>query len=162
MISKREEEILKRLDEIRHLEKGLEEIEEFERLVNELSNFSNTDTIPELCYIMEDNASNCSVFEEVVELIVDLIIKSEDPKKGLENVFIGLPKMKAHGEDWAEILHAQILREHTLIEDYIECARRLQKSEKSNLVQLLEMISDDELVEEMDMQKLIEDIEKEN
>ena len=50
----------------------------------------------------------------------------------------------------------------SLIEDYIECARRLQKSEKSNLVQLLEMISDDELVEEMDMQKLIEDIEKEN
>jgi len=160
MICNREEEIIKKLNEIRHLKKGLEEIEEFERLVRELAEYNNIDIIPELCSIMEDNASNCSVFEEVIELMLELILQAEDKKKGLENIFTGLSKMKEHGEEWAEILHAQILREHMWIEDYIDCAKQLRSDEKEELIHLLQILDEDEFVEEVDLKKIIEDIKK--
>lgn len=160
MICNREEEIIKKLNEIRHLNKGLEEIEEFERLIRELAEYNNIDIIPELCSIMEDNASNCSVFEEVIELMLELILQTEDTKKGLENIFTGLSKMKEHGEEWAEILHAQILRENMWIEDYIDCAKQLRSDEKEELIQLLQILDEDEFVEEVDLKKIMEDIKK--
>ena len=145
-----------KMREIRFVD-GIEQIELYEKLNLELREANNINCIPDLCEIMEDTAYNCSAIEGVLETILVLIDKN-DTKKAIDKVIEGTPKMEGHANDWAEMLHSQLLRDDSIRDAYIECVKRADKANKSAVLTLLNKIKEKKWVKDLDMEAIISNI----
>lgn len=151
-LSVEEKKILKRMDEIRLLENGIDDIEEYEQLASEILEFHNIDCIPELCAIMDDNAGACSAVESVLEVIL-LLMKQNTEKISivLDKIMEGTERMQEHGMSWARILHIQILRDESLIPEYIQCLKRAIGNGQKVALEILYIINEKKILSHIDL-----------
>lgn len=157
-ISDKELKIIKRLEEIRLLSNGIEEIEEYEELVMEIQECENIETIPYLCSIMEDEAQ-CSAVEGVLETILILIINSPDKTAAMNKVIEGTLKMSGHGDSWKRILHTEILRQTTFFNEYVEAVKSTEAEARTEIVSILQQIKKNGTVKNVDLADMIQKIE---
>ena len=157
-ITEREEKIIDRISEIRFLKKGIEEIEEYENLIQELLESNNVACIPKMCCVMEDKAMSCSTVEQMLEAILILVQNAENTEEGIEKILEGTKEMKNHAEDWARILHIQILNNEALLDSYINCVKEANEIEKKSVLDILNQIKVRGSLEEKKVNKIIERI----
>lgn len=152
-----EKDIIEEMKNIRFLSKGIEEIERYEELNQQIRKYNDIECIPELCEIMEDDVDNCSVVEEVLETILILVINN-DSEKAIQNVIEGTVRMKNHGDSWARILHTQLLRNKDLRETYIRCVKMSENTKKNAIIEVLNVIKDKKKIKDIDIAEIIQNI----
>lgn len=152
---------LEKIYEHRLLQNGIEEIELYEELTREILENNNVDCIPGLCMAMDDEAYECSAVECALEAILLLVLNSGDNvNRAMSKLMEGTRKMRAHGEEWATVLHLQFFRDEYLCASYIQYAQSAQSEEKEFIIDILSLIRDEIEPDDVDMDKIIEQIEK--
>lgn len=160
-LSSEEKNILTKMKEIRLLENGVDEIELYEKLTREILKFNNIDCIPGLCVSMDDDTNACSAVEGVLEAIIILVEKSGNNKNSAMSKLVeGTKHMKGYADEWASILHLQLLREETLCASYIYYAQNAKKDEKQYIIDILKTIQEEIEPNDIVIDELIKKIEK--
>lgn len=142
----KELEIIEKMKQIRFLKGGIEEIELFEKLNREISEYNDIECIPYLCGIMEDNVYNCSVIEEVLDTIL-FLIKNNDTHTALQYIIDSSKLMKGHAGSWAVIIHTQLLRDEEIRAIYTECVRKSDDISKQYILDILDIIDKEQYLD---------------
>ncbi|URJ61206.1 Imm30 family immunity protein [Paenibacillus polymyxa] len=131
------------LYKMRFLENEGDNIELFENILNKLSLVGTNDIIPDLCTIFEDEVSEPSVDDYLIETIF-YIAKRNDLGEGLYKLALGIPKMLPHAEFWAERIHRTLLNSKDLVASYGKVLDKLESSNKQAIKEILLLINDDD------------------
>jgi len=131
------------LYKMRFLENEGDNIEEFENILNELSQRGTNNIIPDLCTIFEDDIAEPSAGDYLIETIF-YIVEHSGEEEGLYKLAISIPKMLPHAEFWAERIHRTLLNSKGLVVSYINALENINSSTKQIIKGILLEIREDD------------------
>ncbi|MBQ3784602.1 MAG: hypothetical protein II838_14385 [Lachnospiraceae bacterium] len=135
MLSYKEKDYIKQLEEMRFLENGMEEIEKFEEICYKLQDSDNVELVSELCKIPEDKCFTPSSTRILIQTIIKIIEKN-DIKIGLCELVKGTSNMLDKGIGWAKKLHGHFISGEYL-NIYIEVVRDADVKDRENVIKVL-------------------------
>ncbi|WPP42977.1 Imm30 family immunity protein [Paenibacillus hunanensis] len=129
-------EKIDRLYKMRFLENECDSIEQFEELLNDLSERGTIEDLPGLCKVFEDQVAEASTDDYLLETIFHIIHK-QNTSDGMKSLVYGISHMLPQAEFWAEQIQKAILNSPKLLQVYKEV---LLDAEKKNLDQIRELL----------------------
>lgn len=127
---------LERLYQMRFLENEGDNIEEFEQLLNDLSIQGTIADIPKLCSIFEDEISDASAGDTMVETLLYILLNDHTPK-GFEIFADNIPYMLPKAEFWTEQIHKRVLQSPELTTLYEKALINIQAPIRQSITTLL-------------------------
>ncbi|MEW4370449.1 Imm30 family immunity protein [Paenibacillus kandeliae] len=127
---------LERLYQMRFLESEGDTIEEFEQLLNDLSIQGTIADIPKLCCIFEDEISEASAGDTMVETLLYILLNHHTPK-GFEIFADNIPCMLPKAEFWTEQIHKRVLESTELTTLYEQALINIQAPICQRIITLL-------------------------